>query len=61
MHVDDDHRHYGSTLIQIAEDPHFTAINAFRHNGQPSRCGFRVNEEIGVYGGGADLPDTRCA
>jgi hypothetical protein len=49
MHIDDDHRHYGSALIQIAEDPHFTAINAFRCNGRNSRCGFRVNKDIGVY------------
>jgi hypothetical protein len=49
MHIDDDHRHYGSALIQIAEDPHFTAINAFKYQGRISRCGFRVNKDIGVY------------
>jgi hypothetical protein len=49
MHIDDDHWHYGSALIQIAEDSHFTAINAFKINGRASRCGFRVNKDIGVY------------
>ena len=49
MHIDDDHQHYGSALIQIAEDPHFTAINAFRYKGSSSRCAFRVNKEAGVY------------
>ena len=49
MHVDDDHRHYGSALIQIAEDVQFTAINAVRYRAQNSRCGFRINTEIGVY------------
>jgi hypothetical protein len=49
MHIDDDHQHYGSALIQIAEDPHFTAINAFRYQGRVSRCGYRVNRDIGVY------------
>ncbi len=49
MHIHDDHRHYGSALIQIAEDPHFTAINAVRYRGRISRCGFRINKEIGVY------------
>jgi hypothetical protein len=49
MHIDDNHRHYGSALIQIAEDPHFTAINAFRYLGRNSRCAFRVNKDIGVY------------
>jgi hypothetical protein len=49
MHIDDDHRHYGSALIQIAEDPHFTAINALQFKGRNSRCGFRVNKDIGVY------------
>jgi hypothetical protein len=49
MHIDDDHRHYGSALLQIAEDPHFTAINALRYRGTNSRCGFRSNKEIGIH------------
>ncbi len=49
MHIDDDHRHYGSALIQIAEHKHFTAINSVRYHGRPSRCGFRVNKDTGVY------------
>src|SRR5205814_1735442 len=49
MHIHDDHRHYGSALIQIAEDRHFSAINAFRYKGRSSRCGFRVNKDIGIY------------
>jgi hypothetical protein len=49
MHIHDDHQHYGSALIQIAEDPHFTAINAFKYRGRNSRCGFRINQDIGVH------------
>jgi hypothetical protein len=49
MHIDDDHLYYGSALIQIAEDPHFTAINAVRYKGRTSRCGFRINKSIGVH------------
>ena len=36
-------------VIQIAEDRHFTSINAVRYRGRISRCGFRINAEIGVY------------
>lgn len=49
MHIDDDHRHYGSALIQIAENEHFTSINAFRYKGVVSRCGFKVNRDAGVH------------
>lgn len=49
MYIHDDHRHYGSALIQIAEHPKFTAINAYVIDGQISRCGFCVNNDIGVY------------
>jgi len=49
MHIHDDHRHYGSALIQIAEDAHFTSINAVHYAGSVSRCGFRINKEIGIY------------
>jgi len=49
MYIHDDQRHYGSAIIQVAEDPHFTAINGCHLNGQASRCGFRVNKNIGLY------------
>lgn len=49
MHIDDDHMYYGSAPIQIAEDPHFTAINAVHYKGKTSRCGFRINKSIGVH------------
>ena len=43
------HQHYGSALFQIAQDPHFTTINAVHYRGRKSRCGFRINKVIGVY------------
>jgi hypothetical protein len=49
MYIHDDHRHYGSAIIQVAEHPHFTAINACQLNGHASRCGFRVNKSTGLY------------
>jgi hypothetical protein len=33
MPIDDDHRHCGSALIQLAEDRYFTALNAAEADG----------------------------
>jgi hypothetical protein len=33
MHIDGDHRHYGSALIPLAQDRDFTAINAAEADG----------------------------
>jgi hypothetical protein len=49
MQVDDNHLYYGAGVIQVAEDPHFTAINAFKYKGKNSRCAFVVNDGIGLY------------
>jgi hypothetical protein len=49
MQVDNDHLYYGAGVIQVAEDPHFTAINAFKYKGKNSRCAFLVNDGIGLY------------
>lgn len=49
MKINFEHMYHGAALNQIAEDPHFTAINAFKPNGQVSRAAFRVNDDIGVY------------
>jgi hypothetical protein len=53
MHIDDDHRHYGSAIIQVAEDPRCTAIRALRQNGGVSRCGFRIGglkkKKLGLF------------
>lgn len=49
MRIDDNHKFHGAALIQIAEDPHFTAINAVRFDGQPAHDVFRINDDIGVY------------
>ena len=48
MRIDDDHLYHGAALIQIAEDPHFTAINALGADGVALRNAFRVNADIGV-------------
>jgi hypothetical protein len=49
MRINDDHMYHGAALTQIAEHPAFTAINAFKINGDKSRCAFRVNDAIGTY------------
>jgi hypothetical protein len=49
MKIDQDHLYYGAAVIQIAEDPSFTAINAFRHQGNAVECAYKVNQDIGVY------------
>lgn len=49
MKINYEHLYHGAALNQIAEDPHFTAINAFKVSGQISRSAFRVNDDIGVY------------
>lgn len=49
MKINYEHLYHGAALNQIAEDPHFTAINAFKPNGQVSRAAFRINDDIGVF------------
>jgi hypothetical protein len=41
--------YHGAALTQIAEHPAFTAINAFKDNGEKSRCAFRINDSIGIF------------
>src|SRR5262245_34382012 len=49
MRIDDDHQFHGAALMQIAEHPHFTAINAVSLNGSVAHNAFRINDNIGVY------------
>ena len=49
MKIDDDHMFHGAALIQIAEDPQFTAINSFKLAAGVSRSAYRINDDIGVY------------
>ncbi len=50
MKIDKDHMYHGAALIQIAEHPQFTAINAFNFaNRGRSRSAYRINDSIGVY------------
>ena len=49
MKIDDDHMYHGAALIQIAEDPQFTAINSFKLSTGVSRSAYRINDDIGVY------------
>lgn len=49
MRIDDDHMYHGAALIQIAEDPLFTAINSFKLASGVSRVAYRINDDIGVY------------
>ena len=49
MKINDDHMYHGAALIQIAEDPRFTAINVFQGGEGVSRSAFRINADIGVF------------
>lgn len=49
MKIHDDHMYHGAALTQVAEHPQFTAINAFNYQGRPSRSGFLVNHDVGIY------------
>lgn len=49
MKINDEHLFHGAALNQIAEDPHFTAINAVKHKGGLSRSAFGINDNIGVF------------
>lgn len=49
MEIDKDHKFYGAALLQIAEYPQFTAINAYRPYGKIARCSFIVDADIGIY------------
>jgi hypothetical protein len=49
MKIDDDHLFHGAALNQIAEDPHFTAINVLTAGGTKLRNSFRINDDIGVH------------
>ena len=49
MKIDDDHMYHGAGLIQIAEDPQFTAINSFKLSAGLSRSAYRINDDIGVF------------
>lgn len=49
MNVKDDHLYHGAALIQIAEDPQFTAINSLRLRNNVVRSAYKVNDEIAVY------------
>jgi hypothetical protein len=59
MHIHDDHMYHGAALTQIAEHPAFTAINAFKNNGEKSRCAFRINDGIGTFIKYATAPKGR--
>ena len=49
MSIDDDHLYHGAALIQIAEEPRFTAINAFKIKKKTYRSVYRVNDDVAVY------------
>jgi hypothetical protein len=49
MKIHDDHLYHGAALIQIAEHPQFTAINALKLKNRVLRSGFKINDDIAVY------------
>ena len=60
MEIDKDHKYYGAALLQIAEYPVFTAINAYRTLGELSRCSFVINADIGIYLRYRSEPSPTC-
>jgi len=59
MHIDDDHRQYGSAIIQIAENRHPTAINAFKYKAYVPLCllyqsGYRARRALSKQAHGQD-------
>ena len=58
MKIHDDHLYHGAALIQIAEDPQFTAINTFKFGTETSRSAYQINDDIGVYLKYASRPTT---
>ena len=49
MKIKIEQMYHGAALTQIAEDPRFTAINAFKTGDNVSRSAYRVNDDVGVY------------
>jgi hypothetical protein len=49
LKIQDEHLYHGAALIQIAEDPRFTAINALKLSGRIVNSAYRVNDQIAVY------------
>lgn len=49
MKIHDDHLYHGSALIQIAEHPQFTAINALKVGKIAVRVAYKINDDIAVY------------
>lgn len=49
MKIDNDQLYHGAALLQIAEHPSFTAINATEFAGARSRSAFTINKDLGVF------------
>ena len=49
MKISDGHLYHGSALLQIAEDPRFTAINSIEVAGKKSRSAYRINDSTGIF------------
>ena len=60
MKIADDHMFHGAALLQVAEDPRFTAINAIEIQGQKSRSAYRINDTTGIFLKYASKPSKIC-
>jgi hypothetical protein len=49
MKIHERHERHGAAMLQIAEHPAFTTINAFRVGNQRSVNAYTINDNIGVY------------
>ncbi len=49
MRIHDDHMYHGAALIQIAEHPQFTAINALTVRKQTVPSAYKINDHVAVY------------
>lgn len=44
-----EHQNLGAVLMQVAEHPKFTAINALKKKGDPVNNGFLVNDDVALF------------
>ncbi len=59
MKIDKDHMHYGSALIQVAEDENCVAVRPFRHRSSGRLTSFIINKQIGLHIRYREMPVTQ--
>lgn len=55
-----EHQNIGAALMQVAEHPQFTSINALQMNGNRINNGFSINNDIVLFCKYATEPNNSC-